>query len=298
MEKDIEGLGSCLLDIQQPISKRTQAAFHLRTINTDEAVEIIKNALSNRLDGALMRHEFAYILGQMQNKNACQLLAEILSDETDDLLVRHESAEALGAIGDLAYEELLTQYSSHQFIEIAETCQIAVDLLAWKRNNANQPHEHHKLYICEDPAPPLKGKTSVVEVGADLINKRLSLFDRYRAMFTLRDMNNDEAALALVQGLSDESALFRHEVAFVLGQMQREVTIDGLTRVLENYSEHRMVRHEAAEALGAIGGEKVKEILLRNFQDQEIIVHQSCDVALDAMDYWSKEFSNNNNGLS
>jgi deoxyhypusine monooxygenase len=54
-------------------------------------------------------------------------------------------------------------------------------------------------------------------------------------------VNNDASALALVSGFSDNSALFRHEVAFVLGQMQRPITIPGLADVMSNKDEHRMV---------------------------------------------------------
>ena len=48
-----------------------------------------------------------------------------------------------------------------------------------------------------------------------------------------------------------------------------------------------MVRHEAAEALGAIGGEKVESILQLYLTDDERVVTESCEVALDAMDYWT-----------
>ena len=69
--------------------------------------------------------------------------------------------------------------------------------------------------------------------------------------------------------------------------MQRFVTINGLSETLENCAEHPMVRHEAAEALGAIGGSKV-EALLQLFKDDPVlVVKESCDVALDTMDYWA-----------
>lgn len=73
--------------------------------------------------------------------------------------------------------------------------------------------------------------------------------------------------------------------------MQRRVTIEGLALVLENVQEHRMVRHEAAEALGAIGGQEVEAILNQYKNDSEIVVVESCDVALDTIDYWTTEFS-------
>ena len=53
-----------------------------------------------------------------------------------------------------------------------------------------------------------------------------------------------------------------------------------------------MVRHEAAEALGAIGGEEVELLLSKYADDDEIVVKESCDVALDAMEYWSSDGNN------
>lgn len=50
------------------------------------------------------------------------------------------------------------------------------------------------------------------------------------------------------------------------------------------------VRHEAAEALGAIGGEKAEKILNLFLGDDEKVITESCEVALDAMDYWANEF--------
>lgn len=61
---------------------------------------------------------------------------------------------------------------------------------------------------------------------------------------------------------------------------------------MQREDEHRMVRHEAAEALGAIGGDDIKEILTQyRAGDKDEIVMESCEVALDAMDYWETQFS-------
>jgi hypothetical protein len=53
-----------------------------------------------------------------------------------------------------------------------------------------------------------------------------------------------------------------------------------------------MVRHEAAEALGAIGGADIEEVLnVYRSGDKDEIVVESCEVALDAMNYWETQFS-------
>lgn len=63
-----------------------------------------------------------------------------------------------------------------------------------------------------DPAPASStGPTDVPSLRADLLNTKKPLFERYRAMFALRDYggNSREAVLALAEGFGDESALFR-----------------------------------------------------------------------------------------
>ncbi len=50
-----------------------------------------------------------------------------------------------------------------------------------------------------------------------------------------------------------------------------------------------MVRHEAAEALGAIG-DKIAMSTLREFVDDDsIVVAESCEVAIDLLDYVSSK---------
>lgn len=277
----------CLLDISQPIAQRTHAAFLLRTRGDAESVEILSEALRNKRDTPLMRHELAYILGQIQNPSVCPLLSAILEDEEDDILVRHESAEALGAIGQSDSVEILRKNSTHSAPEISETCQIALDLIEWQRTHSDK-NSGTGGYLSVDPAPSISDSDNNVNILREkLMDTSTSLFQRYRAMFSLRNVNSDESALALLDGFRDSSALFRHEVAYVLGQMQRAVTTEGLAEVLRNKSEHRMVRHEAAEALGAIGGEKIEEILREYLHDGEAVVEESCHVALDTIEYWN-----------
>lgn len=72
---------------------------------------------------------------------------------------------------------------------------------------------------------------SLNELREILLNSNLSLFERYRAMFSLRDKGTDESAQVLLEGFTDNSALFRHEIAFILGQLQNPVTSEILREV-------------------------------------------------------------------
>jgi deoxyhypusine monooxygenase len=145
-----------------------------------------------------------------------------------------------------------------------------------------------------DPAPPMPETSQTVkELEKTLMDTNAPLFLRYRAMFALRDLASPPdlptavpAVHALAKGLADPSALFRHEIAFVFGQLSHPASIPALTEALSNTEEASMVRHEAAEALGSLGEEEgVEETLKRILHDKEKVVRESVIVALDMVDY-------------
>lgn len=68
----------------------------------------------------------------------------------------------------------------------------------------------------------------------------------------------------------EDSALFRHEVAYVLGQIQSPVAIPELKARLSMPCENGMVRHECAEALGSIATEECLQILKEFLSDEEV----------------------------
>lgn len=87
------------------------------------------------------------------------------------------------------------------------------------------------------------------------------------------------------KGLKASSALFKHEIAFVLGQLQDEASVPGLRASLEDTEENEMVRHECAEALGSIATPECYEILNGYLDDGKRVVRESCVIALDMCDY-------------
>ena len=112
-------------------------------------------------------------------------------------------------------------------------------------------------------------------------------------MFALRDMASPPdlptavpAVEALAKGFTDRSALFRHEIAFVFGQLSHPASIPSLVAILSKEDEASMVRHEAAEALGTLGEEPGVDEILRGFlNDPEQVVRESVIVALDMAEH-------------
>ena len=111
------------------------------------------------------------------------------------------------------------------------------------------------------------------------------MFQRMRAVFSLRNIGGEAAVDALAQAFQDPSALLRHEIAYVMGQMGDAHALPVLTKRLADEHEHVMVRHEAAEAMGAIGEESARPALQKFATDPHPEVAESCVVALDLLDW-------------
>ncbi|CAH3996967.1 unnamed protein product [Pieris brassicae] len=280
-ETAVKNIGKVLNDPSRPMKERFRALFTLRNLGGNTAINCINDCFSD--DSVLLKHELAYCLGQMQDKTAIPLLRNILEDKTQDPIVRHEAGEALGAIGDPHLQELLEKYQYDSAIEVAETCQIALERLNWIRKQNSEKLSSSK-FLSIDPAPPSTEENFEV-LKNTMMDESKTLFDRYRAMFSLRNLGTSESINALGEGFKASSALFRHEVAFIFGQMQDERSIPFLKQTLEDTAEHEMVRHEAAEALGSIATNECTEVLKKYLNDPRPVVRESCEVALDMSEY-------------
>mmetsp|Transcript_15143 Transcript_15143/g.43064 ORF Transcript_15143/g.43064 Transcript_15143/m.43064 type:complete len:304 (+) Transcript_15143:66-977(+) len=289
-DERVEELGKVLLDVGQPLAKRFRVIFLLKAIGTRAAIEQLGRALAVD-ESALLRHEVAYAMGQTGNVLSIPHLKRTL-EQDDNSMVRHEAGESLGAIGTEECLGILEQYLNDESVDVRETCEIAVAAVKWKLAH---PEEKMRAFPSSqefasiDPAPPSDAH-DVERLRQELLDSDAPLFQRYRAMFSLRNMRTDPAVLALCDGLEDTtSALFRHEIAYVLGQLQSPVSVAALKRVLAKSAENEMVRHEAAEALGAIATQECTEYLRDFLHDEKRVVKESCDIALDVADYYTSE---------
>lgn len=293
---------------------------------------------------ALLKHELAYVLGQMRSRLAIDKLSQVLADENENAMVRHEAGEALGAIGGESVLPILMSYSKHPVDVIRETCELAVAKILMEQTEEGSSSSTTAADYCsagccgqevskengcsvsvqvneccttstdsccstdskpsvsaaativnadisfdsEDPAPALKQRLSIPQLQAMLMNQELPLFERYRAMFSLRNRASKDAVLALCTGLKEpKSALFRHEIAYVLGQLQHPASVPALLEALAREDDVDMVRHECAEALGSIASPEAMQAL-ENYQRNvktPRVVRESCDVALDMAAY-------------
>lgn len=106
----------------------------------------------------------------------------------------------MGAIGDTSVIPILEEYSKDTVVEVAETCELALKRLQWIKNAlANEQNLSENPYASVDPAPPAETK-NLDELTKILLNESAPLFERYRAMFSLRNLQTKESILALSKG--------------------------------------------------------------------------------------------------
>jgi len=282
-QTEISSIGSVLNDVNRPLKERFRALFTLKNLGGQDAITEISKAFTDKSE--LLKHELAYCLGQMGDSLAIPALVSVLEDLNQEPIVRHEAAEALGAIGDQSVKATLTKFRDEDKEEVVrDTCKLAVERLVWLEKGQDENLSTNP-YASTDPAPP-STETDVEKLKETLLNEKEGLFPRYRAMFALRNLGTEESILALAQGLKAKNALFRHEIAYVFGQMQSPLVTQHLIECLRNEDELDMVRHECAEALGSIASDEVYEELSKYLnKSQPDVLRESCVVALDFADY-------------
>lgn len=91
-------------------------------------------------DSALLKHELAYVLGQLKSQTAVPILENVLinPDGKHCSMVRHEAAEALGAISSLDSLPVLRKYLADPAREVRETCEIAVGKIEYDHSEEGQ----------------------------------------------------------------------------------------------------------------------------------------------------------------
>lgn len=91
-EEKIRGIGKVLNDETRPLKERFRALFSLKNIGGQLAIEFIEQGFKD--PSALLKHELAYCLGQMQDPLANPVLIRVLKDVNQEPMVRHEAGNS------------------------------------------------------------------------------------------------------------------------------------------------------------------------------------------------------------
>lgn len=302
---DVKILGEIIAEHRYNIKQRISCLFQLRSLGTYEAVLALENALLKEPYSDLLRHEICYVFGQMIDKeNNVKEIERFLNTEIFDKpekwasIVLHEAAEALGNINNGNNLELLKRFADYKDEIIKETCELAIANVEWLnktykgKTEGLDPESDCRMYNSNDPAPPFNYHVDKNYLDIDYLRKVLfedDLFNKYRVLFTLRNLATEEAVGLMCECFTDKfTPLFKHEVAFVLGQMAKTASkaLSKLEEVLQDENENAIVRHETALALGEIA--KGKDLLEKYSTHKDQLVAESCIIATEFVDFWNE----------
>lgn len=113
-------------------------------------------------------------------------------------------------------------------LQVAQTCQLAVQRIQFYESEEGKQYTDESRYLSVDPAPAYPSSRPLPELRACLLDESAEIFTRYRAMFALRNVGGKDAIEALGLSFQSKSALLKHEVAYVLGQMQDKLAVETL----------------------------------------------------------------------
>ena len=85
-KETVERVGGILNDANKSLSERFRALFTLRGIASHEAISEIGRCFND--PSALLKHECAYCLGQIQDPYAIPLLRDVLEDTNQEPMVK------------------------------------------------------------------------------------------------------------------------------------------------------------------------------------------------------------------
>lgn len=241
----------------ESVSRRACAISALKAEGSRVAREKLEIVM--QLDSSvLVRREAAYLVGQMGRTGPLQKLRSTVRNVAEHPKVRLAAAEALGAIGDARVLPFLRECACalerETTPEVRRGCRLAVARLEWlaQGGDPSAPSSAYEGVDDVEQARPL----DVNALGAIVRNSAGDSYERYSAIFALREMGSAEAVAQLceaLKGSEGDFAPFRYELAFVLGQMASANAVEALVGALMDKNEKEEVRYEAAEALGAIG---------------------------------------------
>ena len=137
----------------------------------------------------------------------------------------------------------------------------------------------------------MAGDETILALRKVLTAESEPLGRRFRALFSLKHFaclhpptdRTLPAIEAIAAGFSSSSDLLKHEIAYCLGQTQNLNSIHYLKQAVQDGKQDVMCRHEAAEALGALGHTGSLDILkgLRDSEAEPDVIRETCDIAVD-----------------
>ena len=270
----------------------------------------------------LLRHEAVYVLGQLELLESIPFLISVANDQIESEVTRHEAIESIGSIIphlpspskiESQIKNALISYCNEESRIISETSLLTLSSITFPHPTDTTEIKKTKTvekgknkYDRLDPVAPSTtdySHMSLQNLIPLLVNTNQSLPAKYRVLAALRDKGEEAGHILckFIRGATDygkPSALMKHEVCFMLGQISSGESVETLLGIVKDCQEEDVVRHEAAISIGTIvhGSDDIdmremvrKEMeLIMMMKEVDDLVKESCVVAMDKMGILSK----------
>ncbi|XP_006825833.1 deoxyhypusine hydroxylase-like, partial [Saccoglossus kowalevskii] len=212
-----EAIDSLLTCLDNPSALlKHEAVFCIGQIQDPYAIPYLINVLENTSQEPIVRHEAATLPGAVD----CFRFSDFSRHETPTMRESYTHTPYFCSIAVWYYsmcsvhtcfketdsrpvqcrggfqKRAISRKNHLACARIAETCELALARINWL--NSNKHIQVENSYKSVDPAPA-SVDDNVESLKATLLNESLPLFDRYRAMFALRNKAGQKSVFALAE---------------------------------------------------------------------------------------------------
>ena len=281
------------------VNDKYDAIYQLRSMETEEAMQTLRDCYPFLEGSELLQHEVMYVFGQVIIESNIDFLIATLHNDLEAPVVRHEAGEALANYPLQRERSLpeLRKYLDSNISVLRSTVNLAIKKLESYNFNSNNYCKY--VTTTAEPAEPFteeEMKNMLVSVGLDetsildfLLNEKHEEYLKYQVIYRLRNRESVESIIILSQLLLPEnmnktSPLMRHEIGFIFGQLssKAEKNVDAkmnLQKCLLNLEEDPIVRHEIILAYSEIWG--VDDVIKGLKNDKSLLVSESAAIVMD-----------------
>jgi HEAT repeat protein len=286
--------------------KESQVHYHCRNVDEilniykkgDEVLDTLISALKDD-ERATVRRGAALALGELNGESTVSHLLNALKDEQG--VVRQEVATALGKIkGDRVVAPLLSVLKKDKYESTRKQAAIAlrelnptqtdaglVDVLQKGMGTFEEDHEVQSVMTEVVASLTKDGGAPTAKFIQDALKSADDEWTHWTLLTTLGTLEH----IASVKNLEDvfklelqhPSYVVRKAAITALGKYKDRRSVDALIRMLQDESEYKSIRAEAAVALGALLDERASAPLLAALDDRNAEVRAKAAAALGAI---------------
>ena len=283
--------------------KGSQVRYHCRKVGEnlniykkgDEVLNALISALKDD-ERATVRRSAALALGELKGASTVTHLLSALKDEQG--VVRQEVATALGKIkGDRVIAPLLSVLKKDKYESTRKQAAIAlrelqptqadaglVDVIQKGKGTFEEDHEVQSVMTEVVASLTKGGGAPTAKVIQDALNSADDEWTRWTLLTTLGTLEH----MGSVKGLADvfkselqhPSYVVRKAAVAALGKYKNRHSVEALVKVLQDETEYKSIRAEAAAALGALLDARASVPLLAALNDRNAEVRAKAATAL------------------